>query len=240
MKSNLLDMGIHFLKASSSKIRKGYNASASRTLHLAGISGTWNILLGLGKVISGLLSFSGFVCVSGCYTLGMVFARYCALAGVVQAKNVKEQYRYYRLSGSILIAASLLYMAYSGWAYYHPKYTAYPKYIALAIATFTFTEIALNIRGVLVNRKKGTLLVHALKSINLAASLISLVLTQSAILSIAQGGYHNPSSNALLGLLAGGGAALLGVFMRWRIRQIEVKNNRKEEEKTSDPDFGSR
>ena len=165
MKSNLLDMGIHFLKASSSKIRKDYNASASRTLHLAGISGIWNILLGLGKVISGLLSFSGF---------------------------------------------------------------------------FTFTEIALNIRGVLVNRKKGTLLVHALKTINLAASLISLVLTQSAILSIAQGGYHNPSSNALLGLLAGGGAALLGVFMRWRIRQIEVKNNRKEEEKTSDPDFGSR
>ena len=155
-------------------------------------------------------------------------------------QNVKEQYRCYRLSGSILIAASLLYMAYSGWTYYHPKYTAYPKYIALAIATFTFTEIALNIRGVLANRKNGTLLVHALKTINLAASLISLVLTQSAILSIAQGGYHNPSSNALLGLLAGSGAALLGIFMRWWIGQIEEKNNRNEEEETSDPDLGSR
>ena len=75
---------------------------------------------------------------------------------------------------------------------------------------------------------------HALKIINLAASLLSLVLTQSAILSIAQGEYHNPSSNALLGLLAGGAAALLGVFMRWRIRRIEAENNRKEEEETSD------
>lgn len=234
MGKNPLRTGIRSLKAGSRKIRKDYNASVSRALHLAGISGAWNILLGLGKIISGLLSFSGFVCVSGFYTLGMVFARYCALAGVVQAKNVKEQYRYYRLSGSILIVASLLYMAYSGWAYYHPKYTAYPKYIALAIATFTFTEIALNIRGVLVNRKNGTLLVHALKTINLAASLLSLVLTQSAILSIAQGEYHNPSSNALLGLLAGGAAALLGVFMRWRIRRIEAENNRKEEEETSD------
>lgn len=81
---------------------------------------------------------------------------------------------------------------------------------------------------------------HALKTINLAASLISLVLTQSAILSIAQGGYHNPSSNALLGLLAGSGAALLGIFMRWRIGQIEAKTNRNEEEETSDPDLGSR
>lgn len=175
-----------FLK-SSSRIRNDYNASASRSLHLAGISGTWNILLGLGKIISGLLSLSGFICVSGCYTLGMVVARYCVLTGAVRSKDVREQQRYYKLSGSILIIASLLYIAYSGWAYYHPKYTVYPKYIALAIATFTFTEIILNIRGVLISRRDGTLLVHALKTINLAASLISLVLTQSAILSIAQG-----------------------------------------------------
>ena len=142
-----------FLKSSSSRIRNDYNASASRSLHLAGISGTWNILLGLGKIISGLLSLSGFICVSGCYTLGMVVARYCVLTGAVRSKDVREQQRYYKLSGSILIIASLLYMAYSGWAYYHPKYTVYPKYIALAIATFTFTEIILNIRGVLINRK---------------------------------------------------------------------------------------
>ncbi len=240
MKKNPFKAGIHMLKTGSSKIQKEYDASASRAFHLAGISGAWNLFLGLGKIVSGILSFSGFVCVSGCYTIGMVLARYCAVAGAIWADSPKEQYRYYRLAGGVLMGASLAYMAYSGWAYFHPKYTVYPKYIALAIATFTFTEIGLNIRGILMNRKDGTLLVHALKTINLASSLILLVLTQSAIRSIAQGGYHEPSSNALLGFLAGGGAALLGGFMRWRIGQMEKGNKRKEEEESSDPNFSGR
>lgn len=215
--------GIAFLKNASNQISANHNAAASRTLHLAGISSAGNTLLGLGKIISGILSLSIFVCVNGCYTLGMVLARYCALAGVVRARDVKTQYRYYRWSGIILIAASLLYLCYSGWSYHHPKYIAYPESVALAIATFTFTEIGLNIRGVIINRKNRTPLLHAVKTINLAASLISLVLTQSAILSIAQGGYHDPASNALLGMLTGGCAALLGVFMLWRIKRIQAK-----------------
>lgn len=90
MGKNPLRTGIHSLKAGSRKIRKDYNASVSRALHLAGISGDWNILLGLGKIISGLLSFSGFVCVSGFYTLRMVFARYCALAGVFMRWRIRR------------------------------------------------------------------------------------------------------------------------------------------------------
>ena len=224
MGKNLLKQGLDFLRSSSRQIQKNYDAAAARTLHLAGVSGAGNILLGLGKILSGLLSLSVFVCVNGGYTLGMVVARYCALAGVLRAKNVGEQYRYYRWSGKILILASLLYMVYSVWSYFHPQYIAYHMYVALTIATVTFVEIGLNIRGVVVNRKNKTPLLHAIKTINLAASLISLVLTQSAILSFAQGGYHDPSVNALLGILMGACAALLGVFMLWRIQRIEVKN----------------
>lgn len=224
MGKNLLKQGIDFLRSSSKQVQQNYDAAAARALHLAGVSGAGNIFLGLGKILSGLLSLSVFVCVNGGYTLGMVVARYCALAGVIRAKDVREQYRYYRWAGKILILSSLLYMVYSGWAYFHPKYIAYHMYVALAIATVTFVEIGLNIRGVVVNRKNKTPLLHALKTINLAASLISLVLTQSAILSFAQGGYHDPSANALLGILMGACAALLGVFMLWRIKRIEAKN----------------
>ncbi len=223
MGKHLIKQGLDFLRSSSRELRQNYDATVARTLHLAGISGAGNTVLGLGKILSGVLSLSVFVCINGGYTLGMVIARSCALAGFLRAKDLKDQCRYYRLSGVILILASLLYLSYSGWAYYHPKYTAYPKSIALAIATFTFVEIGLNIYGVVSNRKKSTPLLHALKTINLAASLISLVLTQSAILSIAQGGYHDPSSNALLGALLGACAALLGVFMLWRIRWIEAE-----------------
>ena len=215
------------MKASSSEIRAQYSTAASRSLHLTGISGVGNMFLGLGKIISGLLSMSVFACMNGCYTLGMVLARYCALAGVLRGKDEKAQYRFYRWSGRILIGASLLYMVYSGWAYHHPKQVVYHEYIALAIATFTFTEIGLNIRGVIINRKNKTPLLHAIKTINLAASLISLVLTQSAILAFADDGNHDPSVNALLGLTMGSCAVLLGVYMLRRIGRMErrISNN---------------
>lgn len=222
MGHNLFQKGFAFLKDASDQISANHNAAASRTLHLAGISSVGNTILGLGKIISGILSLSIFACVNGCYTLGMVLARYCALAGVVRARDVKTQYRYYRLSGLILIAASLLYILYSGWSYFHPRVVSYHEYVALAIATFTFTEIGMNIRGVVLNRKNRTPLLHAIKTINLAASLITLVLTQSAILSFADKGY-NPAVNALMGLFSGICAALLGVYMLWRIKRIQAK-----------------
>ena len=224
MKENPLKKGVQYLKASSDEIQAQYSTAASRSLYLTGISGVGNIFLGLGKIISGVLSLSVFVCVNGCYTLGMVLARYCALAGVLRGKDEKSQYRFYRWSGMILIGASLLYMVYSGWAYHHPKPAVYHEYIALAIATFTFTEIGLNIRGVIINRKNKTPLLHAIKTINLAASLISLVLTQSAILTFADDGNHDPAVNALLGLMMGACTALLGVYMLWRIGRMEQKS----------------
>ena len=220
-----LKQGIDFLRSGSGQIRRAYNASASRTLHLAGISGVGNIVLGLGKIASGLLSLSVFVCVNGLYTLGMVLARYCALAGAVRTQEVKKQYSYYRWSGMILIAASLLYLIYSVWSYFHPKEVSYHMYIALAIATFTFTEIGVNLYGMIANRKNRTPLLHAIKTINLAASLISLVLTQSAILAFADGGGHDPSVNALMGLLSGTCAVLLGLYMLWRIGKLEKKED---------------
>ena len=155
----------------------------------------------------------------------MVLARYCALAGAVRTQEVKKQYSYYRWSGMILIAASLLYLIYSAWSYFHPKEVSYHMYIALAIATFTFTEIGVNLYGMIANRKNRTPLLHAIKTINLAASLISLVLTQSAILAFADGGGHDPSVNALMGLLSGTCAVLLGLYMLWRIGKLEKKED---------------
>lgn len=222
MNRHPLKRGVEFLKSSSREIHGSYSASASRTLHLTGLSGVGHILLGMGKIISGLLSLSVFVCVNGLYTLGMVLARYCALAGVIRTQDVRQQYAYYRRSGRILIAASLLYIFYSMWSFFHPREVSYHMYVALAIATFTFAEIGINLYGMLANRKNRTPLLHAIKTINLAASLVSLVVTQSAILAFADQGY-NPAVNALMGMFSGTCAVLLGVFMLWRIERIQHK-----------------
>ena len=123
----------------------------------------------------------------------------------------------------ILIAASLLYICYSVWSFFHPKEVSYHMYVALAIATFTFAEIGVNLYGMIANRKNRTPLLHAIKTINLAAALISLVLTQSALLSFAGDGRHDPAVNGLMGLLSGTCAVLLGIFMLWRIGRLERK-----------------
>lgn len=222
MDKHPLKHGLHLIRFNSRAIHRAYGASASRTLHLAGISGVCSILLGLGKIVSGVLSLSVFVCINGLYTLGMVLARYCALAGAIRTQDPHQQYVYYRRSGKILIAASLLYISYSAWSFFHPKWVSYHMYVALAIATFTFTEIGMNLYGMIANRKNRTPLLHAIKTINLAASLVSLVVTQSAILAFAGQGY-NPAVNALMGMFSGTCAVLLGVFMLWRIERIQHK-----------------
>lgn len=222
MDKHPLKHGLHLIRFNSRAIHRAYGASASRTLHLAGISGVCSILLGLGKIVSGVLSLSVFVCINGLYTLGMVLARYCALVGAIRTQDPHQQYVYYRRSGKILIAASLLYISYSAWSFFHPKWVSYHMYVALAIATFTFTEIGMNLYGMIANRKNRTPLLHAIKTINLAASLVSLVVTQSAILAFADQGY-NPAVNALMGMFSGTCAVLLGVFMLWRIERIQHK-----------------
>ena len=227
MFKNPLKNGLRLMRSNSRAIHRAYGASDSRTLHLAGISGVGNILLGLGKIASGILSLSVFVCINGLYTLGMVLARYCG-----------QQYGYYRRSGMILIAASLLYICYSVWSFFHPKEVSYHMYVALAIATFTFAEIGVNLYGMIANRKNRTPLLHAIKTINLAAALISLVLTQSAILSFAGGEDHDPAVNALMGMFSGTCAALLGVFMLWRIGKLRRRETNEMGDISYDPDTG--
>lgn len=233
MKENPLKKGLYYLKTSSGQIQSQYNASISRTLYFTGISGAGNILMALFKIGSGILAFSVFTCVNGFYTLGMVLARYCALIGVVRTKDITAQYRYYRCSGIVLISASCLYIAYSIQAYFHPVYTSYHPYIAMGIATVTFVEIGLNLRGVLVFRKNHSPLLHALKTINLATSLISLVLTQAAILSFADE-VQNPASNGILGALMGACAVLLGIYMLLRMRRITDQSDCRREQKMLD------
>lgn len=223
MRKNPFRKSVDLVKTGSSEIQVNYNTSISRTLHLTGLSGAGNILLAIFKILSGILSVSLFTCVNGFYTLGMVAARYCALAGVIRTKEVSEQYRYYRWSGIVLIVASCLYIAYSIRMYFQPSYTVYHPYLAMGIATVTFVEIGINLRGVLIFRKNYFPLLHALKTINLATSLISLVLTQAAILSFTDE-VQNPSSNGILGVLMGTCAVLLGVYMLQRMGTDECRD----------------
>lgn len=204
-----------------------------RTLHITGAACLGTTFVGLGKLIMGIISLSFFTCVSALYTFGMVAAKMTALAGILKEENSKQQYRYYKMSGIILTLASTAYILYSIWIQFHPPTAVYHMYIALGIATVTFTEIVLNIRGVIIESKSSLPLFHALKMINLASSLISLVLVQNAILSFthSEGEVSDERlarmSSGLIGIFMGTLAASLGIIMMIRINKMQKKSEGK-------------
>lgn len=215
---------IQKLMSINATITKQFGKRHSRSLKVTSASSIANIFVGSGKLLFGIVSMSFFTCVSAFYTFGMVTAKVIILRGLM--KSTKEQYHYYSLAGSILIFTSLVYSGYSLRLFFYPVTILYDMNIAIGIATFTFIEIGIGIRGVLMERHEQTLLIHALKMINLASALISLVLTQTAILSFSDTQLElQPKANGIFGFLIGICAALLGISMLVRIRQIQRGTN---------------
>lgn len=215
-----LPKSIQKIKDVNSNLSQQFNKKHSRSLIFAGASGTANILVGSGKLVLGLLSLSLITCVSAFYTFGMVSGKYMILKGSL--KPVEEQHQYYRIAGVILIVTSLLYSGYSLRLLFNPVTVVYDMNVALIIALVTFIEIGIGIRGVIVELKNHSLLIHGLKMINLASAFVSLVLTQTAILSFSdsQTDLH-PTANGLFGVLMGFCAAFLGCLMLIRIQRID-------------------
>lgn len=219
------------IRSINNSIIEKIGKSKNHTMKITGAACIGNFMVGIGKLGMGLRSLSFFTCVSAFYTFGMVIAKACALKGLVKEKAPGEQNHYYKLSGIILIIASVLYVVYSTRLLWHPMVSHYDKYVGLGIATFAFTELGLNIRGVIVERHNHTLLFHAIRMINLASSLICLVLTQTAILSFTHDSMsdYDPSiSNGLMGILMGTAATLIGCVMLWRVRKIKQKQEMEE------------
>lgn len=199
------------------------------SMRMSGAACAGNFVVGTGKLIIGIISLSLFTCVSAFYTYGMVVAKGCALWGRRYERQKQYAYYNYRLTAIILIVASILYVIYSMRLLWRPEHTSYNIYVGITIATFTFAEIGINIRGVCVHLKKDNMLGHALKMANLATSLIALVLTQTALLSFTHEGMadYDPSvANGLMGMLMGLVSSLLGGYMLIRLRKIEKKEKK--------------
>lgn len=108
----------------------------------------------------------------------------------------------------------------------YPQVSSYNKIVGITIAAFTFFELGLNIRGIIIERKNKIPLFHALKMINLAFACICLVLTQTALLSFGQIGKEYSMWNGVMGILMGSLAVMLGIMMMQRIKKIQQKEGK--------------
>ncbi len=210
------------LKKSSSIIRNHNSRGTALSLHISGATGIFNVLLAAFKIITSVLALSIFICMNGLYTLGMVTSRYCALVGELKQKK-EDQFRLFYFATYIMFIASLLYIAYSVWTIWHAHSMHFDQNVAIIIATVTFTEIGWNIYGIIKYRHDHSVAVQLIKIINLGTAIISLELTQAALLGMS--GVHNPSYNGVLGVIVGCIAALLACFMYRQVKSKEQSNN---------------
>lgn len=93
---------------------------------------------------------------------------------------------------------------------------------ALIIATIAFVELVMAACGVIAARKDRALHVEAVRLTSLAGALILLVLTQTALMSIA---YDGDASfyNGLSGAVLGSAALVVGLGMLLRARRLAAR-----------------
>ena len=205
-----------YIKQNQRKLKNSVIFSNLTPLHTASISCLCHSILCVGKLITGIYSSSFFTCVSACYSFFIVFAKIYILYNLFKERNNLEQLQCYKISGVLIVLASLFYVIYSIRQFYVPDTTIYEMHVAIVIACFTFFEIGLNIKGIIIERKNSSFLYQALKMINLSSSCICLVLTQTAILSFStiQSKINSTFvANGILGILMGGITTSFGIIM---------------------------
>jgi hypothetical protein len=167
------------------------------------------------KIGMGVYSLSLFICVSGLYNLGISAAKHFA----IKTTNECEQFHAYGRVGLAIMVTSILYILYAlNMAIRGKSNMQFDLTVSLAIATLTFAEIAIAVRGIIKARRIKNLAVEAIKRTNLVCALISLVLTQSALLALTE------TENAAhycgyTGLIFGTVSTLIGAQMMWRARK---------------------
>lgn len=169
-----------------------------------------------------IFSFSAFMAATALFTLGLA----CIKALVVLAYRRAKQHgsttavpRTYRLTGYIVFSLSFVWMlsclplALGGEASMR-----YDGFLALTIATITFTELVISVHGIVSSRHHKDSLMEAVKLSSLASAITLLVLTQTALLSMAGEDESVSQINGWFGIGAGMASAGIGIYMLARSR----------------------
>ncbi|MFT4214609.1 MAG: hypothetical protein QM622_07520 [Microbacterium sp.] len=184
----------------------------------------FHLLMAGGKGALMIVSPSLFILANVVFTLGLAGVKLIVVLADRQLRRTGDEAvlkRAYRLSGRILLLLSLAYAALClPLVFGEGRTERYTSEVAIAIATVTFVELGFSLHGFASSRRRGDLLMEAVKLSNLAASLIFLVLTQTALLSMTSASDHS-RYNGICGIVMGAGAALISLrLMLRRVPQV--------------------
>lgn len=215
---NLILVSLFGYKSTRESIQMIFSITKSKKLVFTRIALLKDVFLVIGKTVISIATFSFFMFVNALYSVGLGTARLIVLR--MKGKNKKEQLKCFRLVGIVIFLTSFCYALYSIRLFMGQRTLEYPMIIALLIAVYTFLEFGINIRDTIRLRKLHDLESAALKFISLASTMICFVLTQTAILSFADE-RDTSVANGLAGILFGGIAGLIGLFMIVKSYRLE-------------------
>jgi divalent metal cation (Fe/Co/Zn/Cd) transporter len=188
-----------------------------RWILFANISVYGNIVLAAGKLAMGIYSGSYFLGIAAMYNIGMALAKRTAL------KAYKTGGQPYFAVGAIIAVSGIVFMVYCLRYFFFGNPMQYTELAAIHIAAITFAEIGFASYGIKAASKVKNQAIFAIKLADLTSALVSLVLTQTAILSFTET-KDTSFFNGVSGMLFGGIAALIGIYMMIRAALIKRKN----------------
>lgn len=215
---NLILVSLFGYKSTRESIQMIFSITKSKKLVFTRIALLKDVFLVIGKTVISIATFSFFMFVNALYSVGLGTARLIVLR--MKGKNKKEKLKCFRLVGIVIFLTSFCYALYSIRLFMGQRALEYPMIIALLIAVYTFLEFGINIKDTIRLRKLHDLESAALKFISLASTMICFVLTQTAILSFADE-RDTSVANGLAGILFGGIAGLIGLFMIVKSYRLE-------------------
>lgn len=168
-------------------------------------------LIGAGKIIMAIAS---------CSWLLFIHAVYNVIKAITKHYALKKHNNTMFYSGLLVIAASTVYLIYSIYIFFFGSNSSYHMYIAIGIAAVTSYELVVSIIGLKKSKKKNDVQEETVKYINLASALISVSLTQTAILSFTNEGDMSKVyavGDACFGILA----LVVGIFMLLRANKTQ-------------------
>ena len=170
-----------------------------------------------GKLLISIASLSFFMFVNTLYSVGMGVGRIIAVK--MHERSIEEQLKDYRKVGGVILFSSVCYVLYSIRLFFGGKSPDFPMVIALVIALYTFIEFGVNIHQIFLSRKSKALDAKAIRALSFSSTLLCFVLTQTAIMSFAHDGDAS-FSNALSGVVFGGLAAMVGLYVILSVKHI--------------------
>jgi hypothetical protein len=172
-------------------------------------------LIGAGKIIMAIISHSWLLFIHALYNIIKAIAKQYAL------KEHSGHYNTMFWSGMLVLLASTVYLTYSVYIFFFGSTSSYHMYIAIGIAAVTTYELVISVQGLRKAKKEKNVREETVKYINLASALISVSLTQTAILSFTNEGDMSKAyavGDALFGMLA----LLIGILMLVRANSLET------------------